>query len=209
MASVASVERVVPPRPRARPRPIAIYLFVLALVALVPAFIFSAILLARNNEAQSRLVETLLTGTARSIVESVEREVAGNITTLRVLSTTPALLAGDYRSFHTRVRVALEGTNTYIYVLDHDLMSVMSTRLEYGAPPRPSADPESGRKAFETRDVVVSNALFGTIAKAWVFNILYPVFPPGQDPLILGLNRNAGDLSRALLSNKLPDGWNV
>jgi two-component sensor histidine kinase len=209
MVTVASVERAAPPRPRARPRPIAIYLFVLALVALVPAFIFSAILLARNNEAQSQLVETLLTGTARSIVEAVEREIAGNITTLRVLSTAPALLAGDYRSFHTRVSLALEGTNTYIYVLNRDLMSLMTTRLEYGAPPRPSADPESGRRAFETRDVVVSNAIFGSIAQAWVFNVLYPIFPSGQEPLILGLNRNAGDLSRALLSNKLPDGWNV
>ncbi len=48
-------------------RPIAVYLFVLALVALVPAFIFSAILLQRNNEAQERVVETLITGSSRSI----------------------------------------------------------------------------------------------------------------------------------------------
>ncbi len=63
------------------------YLFVLALVALVPAFVFSAVLLQRNNEAQERVVETLITGKARSMVQAVDREINANITTLRVLAT--------------------------------------------------------------------------------------------------------------------------
>ena len=78
-----------------RSRPIAVYLFVLAIVALVPAFVFSAILLARNNEAQQRVVETLITGTSQSLLQAVEREILGNITTLKVLATAPALLFGD------------------------------------------------------------------------------------------------------------------
>ena len=77
-----------------RSRPIAVYLFVLALVALVPAFVFSAVLLQRNNEAQERVVETLITGTARSIVQAVDREIYANISTLKVLATAPALLDG-------------------------------------------------------------------------------------------------------------------
>lgn len=73
MAEVAGVARTVvseEPLPR-RSRPIALYLFILALVALVPAFVFSAVLLQRNNEAQERVVETLITGTSRSIVQAV------------------------------------------------------------------------------------------------------------------------------------------
>ncbi|MDF2981964.1 MAG: histidine kinase, partial [Devosia sp.] len=93
-----------------RARPIAVYLFVLALVALVPAFVFSAILLQRNNEAQERVVETLITGNARSIVQAVDREINANITTLRVLATTPPLKPADYPEFHARVSVALENT---------------------------------------------------------------------------------------------------
>jgi two-component sensor histidine kinase len=192
-----------------RPRPIAMYLFVLAVVALVPAFLFSAILLARNNEAQSQLVETLVTGTTRSIVQTVEREIASNITTLKVLATAPALLAGDYQSFYTRVKLALAGSGSYLYLLDHNLMTLMSTRLEYGAPSRPSADPEGGHRALETRNIVVSNAIYGTVSNAWIFNIVLPIFPAGQDPLILGLNRNANDLAATLVSDKLPEGWNV
>ena len=78
--------RTGPDRP---PRPIAVYLFVLALVALVPAFAFSAVLLQRNNEAQERVVETLITGSTRSIMQAVDREVFANISTLKVLATWP------------------------------------------------------------------------------------------------------------------------
>ena len=69
-----------------RPRSIAIYLFVLALVALVPAFAFSAILLQRNNEAQERVVETLITGSTRSIKRrsaSTPRTSTGRTTSAR------------------------------------------------------------------------------------------------------------------------------
>ena len=209
MGNDGGVKRTAPPPAGGRPRPIARYLFILALVALVPAFLFSAILLARNNDAQSALVESLVTGTSRSIVEAVEREIVGNITTLRVLSTAPALLAGDYRSFHTRVRLALAGTDSGVYLLDSDLQILMNTREEYTGEAEPSTDPEAGQRAFSTRSVIVSNVLFSPGLNTFVFNILFPSFPNGQAPMILGLNRRASDLSGALLSNKLPEGWNV
>lgn len=185
------------------------YLFVLALVALVPAFLFSAILLARNNQAQAELIETLVSGTSRSIVQAVEREIVAHVTTLKILASAPALIAGDNQSFYARVKAALQGTNTTVYLLDSNLMSIMSTRVPYGDAPRPSADPVSGSLAFERRDVVVSKVVYGAVSKEWVFNVLLPIFIPGHHPMILGLSRSAGDLSGALLSNKLPDGWKV
>src|SRR5215216_3225717 len=90
--------------PPTRPRSIAVYLFVLALVALVPAFAFSAILLQRNNEAQERVVETLITGSARSIMQAVDREVSANISTLKVLATTKTLETGDLEAFYNQIK---------------------------------------------------------------------------------------------------------
>src|SRR5262249_5095985 len=134
-----------PSTPRARP--IALYLFVLALVALVPAFGFSAILLQRNNEAQERVVETLITGSARSIMQAVDREIAANISTLRVLATTPSLLDGDYLGFYDQVKTALGDTQTYIYLLDDKFYSILSTRNDFGTPAVLSNDIESGQEA--------------------------------------------------------------
>ncbi len=191
------------------PRPIAVYLFVLALVALVPAFAFSAVLLQRNNEAQERVVETLITGSARSIMQAVDREVFANISTLKVLATTPTLQNGNLELFYNHVKTALEGTNTYVYALDSEFNVLLSTRREFGAPPTRAGDTESAQRALDTGDVVVSGLVTGAVSGHSVFNVLFPSLSGTLAPLVLGISRDAVTLETALLSDKLPDGWNV
>ena len=191
-----------------RPRSIAIYLFVLALVALVPAFAFSAILLQRNNEAQERVVETLITGSTRSIMQTVDREVFANISTLKVLATTKTLEGGDLKTFYDQITTALAGTHTYVYVLNSSFYSIMSTRGEFGTPPRLAKDTDTPRRALESRDVVVSGLVINS-AGVPVFNALLPVFTGKLAPVVLGISRDAVSLKTALLSDKLPAGWNV
>lgn len=192
-----------------RSRSIAVYLFVLALVALVPAFAFSAVLLQRNNEAQERVVEALITGSARSIMQAVDREVNANITTLKVLATTKTLEAGDLRGFYDQIKAALAGTGSWVYALDKNFYSIMSTRTDFGAPPVLSADIASPRAALDTKDVVISGLVIGKVSGEKVFNVLYPVFTGSLAPIVLALSRNAATLENALLSDKLPEGWNV
>ncbi|WP_439599791.1 sensor histidine kinase [Devosia sp.] len=197
-------------RRRPTARPIAVYLFVLALVALVPAFIFSAILLQRNNEAQERVVETLITGNARSIVQAVDREINANITTLRVLATTPPLTPADYPEFHARVSVALENTGSFVYLIHPDMTSDLSTRVPLSEQASNSiGDTDTAQRAFDSRDVTVSDAVFGRLSQQWVVNILQPIFPANQQPLILGFSRTASQLSMALLASRMPEGWHV
>jgi two-component sensor histidine kinase len=198
--------RTGPDRP---PRPIAVYLFVLALVALVPAFAFSAVLLQRNNEAQERVVETLITGSTRSIMQAVDREVFANISTLKVLAANSTLQQGDLEGFYTQVKTALEGTNTYVYALDSQFYTILSTRTEFGFTPVLANDIPSAQKALDSRDVVVSGLVTGRISGTRVFNVLYPVFTGTLAPLVLGISRDATSMETALLSDKLPEGWNV
>ncbi len=191
-------------------RPIAVYLFVLALVALVPAFIFSALLLQRHNEAQERVVETLITGTARSIVQAVDRELNANATTLKVLATNPALLAGDMAEFHAQVSTALAGTGSYVYVLNRNLEAVMSTRRPYASGIQgKSADPVASGRAFESDGTVVSDLVRGAVSQDYVVNVLQRVSQTRLGEVVLGFNRAATQLAPVLLSNRLPEGWNV
>lgn len=191
------------------PRPIAVYLFVLALVALVPAFAFSAVLLQRNNEAQERVVETLITGSARSIMQAVDREVFANISTLKVLATTKTLEDGDLEAFYRQVKAALEGTSTYVYALNSDFYSIVSTRTDFPGTPVLANDIESAQAAFDTRDVVISGLVVGKASGTKVFNVLLPVFTGKLAPLVLAVSRESATLETALLSDKLPNGWNV
>jgi len=204
--TAAGPGRTGPDRP---PRPIAVYLFVLALVALVPAFAFSAVLLQRNNDAQERVVEALITGSARSIMQAVDREVFANISPLKVLATTKTLEQGALEDFYLQVKTALEGTNTYVYALDSKFYTLMSTRAEFGATPVRASDVASAQQALDSRDVVVSGLVVGSVSGNKVFNVVYPVFTGILSPLVLGISRDAISIETALLSDKLPEGWNV
>lgn len=192
-----------------QPRSIGFFLIALAGITLLPAILFSAVLLQRNNEAQQQVVETLVVGSSRSIMQAVDREVNGKIITLKVLASTPALLEGDFRAFHARTRQALQGTGSNIVMLDKNFDTVFTTRTDYGVTSVRTGDVESAQKAIDTHDVVVSNALMGAVSKQWVYNVILPVDVGGGETSLLIINQLAQDLSGALLSNKLPDGWNV
>lgn len=213
MASTPPTPPVADPAPAGaalrQPRSIALYLFVLALVALVPAFAFSAILLQRNNEAQERVVEALITGSARSIMQAVDREVNANITTLKILATTPTLQSGDVQAFYDQVKKALSGTKTYVYGLDKNMMVIFSTRQDFGAPPVKSADPASAETALSNNNIAVSGLVVGSVSGNKVFNVLLPVMSGKLAPLVLGISGDASTLEMPLLSDKLPRGWNV
>jgi two-component sensor histidine kinase len=194
---------------RQHPRSIVFYLAVLALVSLVPAVVFSAVLLQRNNDAQNQLVETLMVGTARSMVQAVEREIVAKIATLKILASSDSLLDGDFRAFHTRTKAALAGTGTYVFLLDSRLYTLLTTRLDYGAPEVKTNDVASAERALDDKGIVISDLVLGRVSQQWVFNVLQPVIVDGRPPMVLAISQDAAGLSSALLANKLPEGWSV
>ncbi|MGV3490554.1 MAG: cache domain-containing protein, partial [Devosia sp.] len=205
METGAATRRRVP-----RSRPIAVYLFILALVALVPAFVFSAILLQRNNEAQERVVETLITGNARAIIQTVDREINANITTLRLLATTPPTSPAEYPAFHARVTEALANTGVTVYLIHPDMTSDLTTRLPINEQRTlTTGDVETAQRAFDTGEVAISDAFVGRVSQEWVVNIILPVQNAIGNDLAIAFSRPASQLSLALLASRMPDGWNV
>lgn len=205
---MAPSEPVAIPPAKAAPsgQPVAFYLFALILVILVPALIVSLVLLQRNNQAQEEVVRSLTNATVQAMVQTVDREVSGMITTLRVLSTSQF---GSPREFHDRALVALAGTGAYLIGLDADLNQQFNTRTPFGAQLGPTSDPDSARKALEAGVPTVSNLFFGRTAQRWVFNVLLP--PPANDSgtTLLILTQDAANLSAALQSRQLPPGWHA
>ena len=191
-------------------RPIALYLTVLAVVALVPAFVFSAILLQRHNEAQQRVVTALTTATTQAIASAVNRQVDGIVTTLRVLSTSPPLVEGDIPEFYENATAALGGSGAYVFVLDGELEMLMHTLVPLGADLPTLSDPSGPARAIETDAVVVSDVLFGRLANDWVFSVSMPVPEATHGSArVLAMVQNARSLGVALTSRELPDAWNV
>src|SRR5690606_2257849 len=205
-----STETTVPQRRRRWPssQPVAFYLLALVLVILLPALLVALVLLSNNNRAQEEVVSGLTNATVQAIGLSVDREIAGMTTTLRVLSTSRDLVESDFAAFHQRARIALAGTGAYMLVLDRQFQQILNTRLRYGDPLGLTSDPASAVQALERGTATVSGLFFGRTADQWVFNVLVPV-PDNREAALLVLTRNASSLASVLQTRQLPAGWHA
>lgn len=192
----------------ARAQPVVVYLIALVLVILIPALVVSLVLLNRNNQAQDEVVRGLTNATVQAMGQSVDREITGMITTLRVLSTSQSLIDDDFAQFHRRASLALAGSGAYLLSLDGDFNQLLNTRVPFGETLGRTSDPSSAAAALERGGPMVSNLFFGQTAQQWVFNVLLPV-PDNRRTALLVLTQDAGNLAPALQSRQLPTGWHA
>jgi two-component sensor histidine kinase len=194
---------------RLRSRPISDYLFFLILICLVPALLFSGYLLVRTNTVQQEGLQSIFQSNTRSIVQVVEQEVSGMLTTLRVLATDPTLQADNLEAFHDRGRRALIGRGMNLAVVGSDLRQVFNTRTDYGVQLPAASDPRTLRRALQDRTSAVSGVLFSETSLSWVFFVALPVNREGREPILLVLSRGADSLARAIEDGRLPAAWQV
>ena len=191
-----------------RPQPVALYLFALMLVILLPALIVALVLLNSTNNAQEEVVESPTNATVQAMGQSVDREISGMITTLRVLSSDQSLEAGDLEHFHSRATIALAGTGSYIIGIDEDGNQLLNSRVEFGTALGQSSDVATAARAIERARPTVSDLFFGQVAQTWVYNVWLPLDADASVRL-LALTQNARDLIPVLQSRELPTGWNA
>lgn len=193
---------------RQRSRPVMLYLFALILVILVPAMAVALVLLNRTNAAQEDVVQALTNATVQAIGQTVDREVAGMVTTLRVLATSRELVDNNLAELHERSVVALAGSGAYLIALDENFDVLFNTRVPYGESAYPASDPETARRALERNRATVSGVFFGQTAQTDVFTVWLPITNSNSVKL-LGLNQSAVDLLPSLQSRQMPAGWHA
>lgn len=189
-------------------RPVSVYLLGLVLAILVPALAVALVLLNRTNDAQQDVLQALTNATVQAMGQSVDREIAGMTTTLRVLSTSLALRDGDLEGFHDRATQALIGTGAYLVAVDDGLTQLLNTRVDYGLDLPVTSDPDTARLALQRGVATISGLFFGQVAQRYVFNVWMPVSDAPGVPL-LALTQNATNLVPALQSRQLPAGWHA
>lgn len=199
----ANIEAVTKPRTRS----IVQYLVAIAVLTLVPSFVFAGVLLQRNHAAQESVLETLVLATSRSLVSAVEREIIANETTLRVLATSQSFYDGDYKSFYDRSVRALAGSGANLFIIDPDLSTLLSTRRPFGSAGAKTSDPDSARKAFESGTTVITDLVYGAVSKDWVYNILMPIDLGRLGKKVVALNQHADNFANTLQANRFPDDW--
>jgi two-component sensor histidine kinase len=191
-----------------RGRPIAIYLIALVLAILVPALAVALVLLNSNNHAQQNVLAALTNTTVQAMGHSVDREIAGMATTLRVLSTSQTLQSSDLSAFHHRAVTALAGSGSYLVAVDEGKLQLLNTRVRFGEPLGLTSDPTTVDRALERGIATISPLFFGRVAQDYVFNVWLPIDDAAPVRLI-AMTQNARNLEPALQSRQLPAGWHA
>ncbi|WP_375598833.1 sensor histidine kinase [Devosia sp. Naph2] len=191
-----------------RGRPIAFYLVALVLAILIPALAVALVLLNSTHDAQQKVLAALTSTTVQAMGQTVDREINGMATTLRVLSTSQSLQEGDLAGFHQRTLSALAGTGSYLIAVDDDYKQLLNTRVGYGAELGSTSDAETAQRAIERGVSTISPLFFGQTAQTYVFNVWLPVSDAGPVRLVT-MTQDARNLVPALQSRQLPEGWHA
>jgi two-component sensor histidine kinase len=186
----------------------AIYLVALVLAILIPAMAVALVLLNRTNDAQQDVLAALTNATVQAMGQSIDREITGMTTTLRVLSTSQTLEEGDLAAFHERAVVALAGTGSYLIAVDDQMRQLLNTRVPFGTSLGLTSDPETARRAIDRGVATISPIFFGQVAQTYVFNVWLPVDDVAPVRLV-SMTQNARNLEPALQSRQLPTGWHA
>ncbi|WP_312418259.1 HWE histidine kinase domain-containing protein [Shinella sp.] len=189
--------------------PVVFYLVCMILVLIVPAFLFSIVVLKRTNEAQERIFESLLRTSTSAVNRAVEREISGMFSTLNFLSTSESLVQGDFAALHAQATKTLEGTDIYFLVIDPSMRQLLNTRVPYGTALGTASDPTSAGLALQRGERMVSDIFFGRTAQQWVFNVYQPMQLSNGRQVLLTLTKNADALRRAVNPDVLSPGWNA
>jgi len=180
------------------------------MVAIIPSFIFSMVILKRTSDEQEQVVTSLLKASTGSATRIIEREVEGMLTTLRVLSITESSDTHDLRTLYDRASSALAGTDSNLLVIDRSHNQLFNTRVPFGTPLKKSADPKSVDEAFSRDGPLISNVFFGNTAKKWVYNVYLPARTPnGNGDYLLTLTQDAESMAKAVNRDTLSPGWDA
>ncbi|MBD9621446.1 sensor histidine kinase [Ensifer sp. ENS06] len=191
-------------------RPFSFYLTSLLLVAIVPAFIFSLVVLKRSVDAQEQVITSLLQASTGSVTRIVERDIEGMLTTLKVLSTSRAIEDDNLQAFYERASTALAQTDSDLIVIDRKHEQRLNTRVPFGTELGKGSDADSIERAFTNSGApLVSNVFFGKTAGKWVFNVYLPAKLSTGEEYLLALTQNAENMAKAVNRDTLSPGWNA
>ncbi len=175
---------------------------------MLPGALLTGILVWRafaNNRATS---EQRLLESARVDASAVDREFASTISTLQVLATSPAIDRDDLHAFYQegqRVQSTRPGWFT-IVLLSLDGRQLVSTRVPWGEPLIPVAEPDSLQRVIATRQPHV-----GAIRQSprggpeHLYAIRVPVLRDGSLKYVLTAVINVESLARVV--PHLSDEW--
>lgn len=186
------------------------YLILLVCAIVLPVLLLAGLVFAQLQSNENESLERRTVREAQSIATSINPILFEMATTLRILASAPELENGNLSAFHARTKLALRNSEHFAILVDESNQQLLNTRVAFGTPLGPTADPASLRAAFESDLLEISGVFMGRVSGEWVFNLILPIGgsnTPNERALIV--TKNAEELDKAISSSGLPEEWHA
>ena len=194
-------------RLRTRGWPIQTQFLLYSLALLVPALVFSGLMILRSASLERQAMELDTTDVVRTVAVAIDRELAAATTTLKALASSPSLTEADMKEFYTQAMAAHEVGGDHFFLTDAKTgKQLVNTRVEWGAP-LPDTSGNDWKAVSESGNPRVSNIYNGIMAKASVFSVSVPVRRGRRIRYVLSASISPDRILDILQSEKLDEGW--
>ena len=175
---------------------------------MVPLLAFSALVLWRYSEAQQERSEQQALLAATGLARDIERDVRGIIAALSGLGSSPALQSDDLATFYEQAKPVAALIGAPILLRDATTgRQLLNTRLPFGSE-LPGPDPSLiTSSVVASKAPVVSDLVYGAVAKRFLVAIAVPVLAEGKVRSVLIASVEPERIASVMTDQALAANW--
>jgi signal transduction histidine kinase/ActR/RegA family two-component response regulator len=183
-------------------------LFLIAIAGILPAIIFSGVVLKRFAEDERLRTERALIDSTRGIARGIDAQFNTAEAAILALSNSVLLDAGNIPEFEKRLRRTAAETGHDFTLTDIDGRQLINTLLPEGQP-ADRDDPAVWAPVFSQRRTVISNVIEGRITKRLFAALAVPVIRGGAVKWALAARLYSKDFAPVMDEPGVPGHWMI
>jgi signal transduction histidine kinase/ActR/RegA family two-component response regulator len=176
------------------------YLVIVVIGAMLPLVAFTTLVVVRLSAYERTAVERDLAEMATALATDLDRSVGAAISTLEAMAQSPTLDGSDLEAFYAEAQRILPTQAHWraVIVLAPSGQQLLHTMRPLGTPLPVANEPESLRRAVETRQPVLGDLAQGRLDGSWAFPVRVPVVRDGNVKYVLTATLTADALAGVL-----------
>ncbi len=196
-----------------RSYPLKWHLVFLVLAAIIPFFIFSALMVDELVDRERAASERRLQKAAQDLAKSLDMEIATTLRTLQALTVSKNLQTHNFNAYHDELFRILKTQPTWLTILVHanEDSPFLSAVRPFGSK-LASAEPISVREVFATGRSIVSRVVkvppvISPLANRTAFAVRVPIIENGRTTYVLSAVIGTESLQKIVTSFSSPEEW--
>ena len=185
------------------------HLFVLAVSAVLPIVVFSAVISTILVERERDTFRRSAMERTRALMTAVDAELRGSMSTLLALASSRNLESADLAAFHAEASRVLASQPTWLNVslALPSGQQVLNTGRAFGAELPIVADMESAERALKSRRPAVGDVRIGLVTQRPGVPVRVPVVGSDAAAYVLTATVDADSFSELLRAQRMPPDW--